>query len=65
MAKVATSYRLSEEAVELIKRMSEDYGISQADVVEMSVRITRRMMERGADKGLETVNAGSGGYPSG
>lgn len=39
MAKQATSFRLSEEAVMLIKDLSERLGISQADVVEMAVRL--------------------------
>lgn len=45
MAKVATSFRLSEEAVGLLKELSERLGVSQASVVEMSLR---RMAEHEA-----------------
>jgi predicted DNA-binding protein len=34
----ASSYRLSPEAMEIIKEMSERLGISRAAVIEMAVR---------------------------
>lgn len=46
MAKRGTSFRLSEEGIAAINDMSSMLGISQADVVEMSVRIARRAIER-------------------
>jgi hypothetical protein len=36
--KIATSYRLSSEALTLIARLAKHHGISQAAVIEMAVR---------------------------
>ena len=36
--KTATSYRLSAEALSLIKKLAKEHGISQASVIEMAVR---------------------------
>lgn len=36
--KQSTSFRLSEEALSLIRELSERLGLSQAAVVEMAVR---------------------------
>lgn len=55
MAKKGTSFRLSEEGLELINDLSEKFGISQADVVEMSVRITKTVIERGAEFDYERL----------
>lgn len=38
MSKQATSFRLSEEALETIRGLSEELGVSQAAVVELAVR---------------------------
>ncbi len=46
MAKRGTSFRLSEEGLGLINELSEKLGISQADVVEMSVRVVKMVIER-------------------
>ena len=40
--KKSTSFRLSEEALKLIERLSTDLGISQAAVIEQSVRMLAR-----------------------
>jgi hypothetical protein len=42
MAKRATSYRLSDRALELLGRLSEHYGFSRASVLEMLVRAEAR-----------------------
>lgn len=47
--KKATSYRLSEDALELIEQLKEKLGISQASVVEQAVRKLARL-EGIADK---------------
>lgn len=36
--KNATSFRLSEEALHLIKLLAESKGVSQAAVIEMAIR---------------------------
>lgn len=36
--KISTSFRLSPVALDMLKRLSDNMGISQADVVEVSVR---------------------------
>ena len=36
--KIATSYRLSEEAIRLLKLISETKGISQASALEIAIR---------------------------
>lgn len=36
--KTATSFRLTPEAIALIKELAEKLGVSQADIVEMAVR---------------------------
>ena len=36
--KIATSYRLSEEAIRLIKLIAEAKGLSQASVLEIAIR---------------------------
>lgn len=37
--KQATSFRLTPEALSLIRELSEKMGVSQASVIEMAVRI--------------------------
>lgn len=37
--KKPTSFRLSDEAKELIKKLSEHLGISEAAIIEMAVRL--------------------------
>ena len=37
--KQGTSFRLSPEAISLIKEMAKKLGVSQADIVEMAVRV--------------------------
>lgn len=36
--KIATSYRLSEEAIRLLKLVAEVKGLSQASVLEIAIR---------------------------
>lgn len=43
MPKRATSYRLSEEALALVRRLKERHGVSEADVVEMALRRMARV----------------------
>lgn len=38
MAKVSRNFRLSPEALELIRELSEQLGLSQAAVLELAVR---------------------------
>jgi hypothetical protein len=64
LAKKGTSFRLSEEGLELINDLSEKLGISQADVVEMSVRITKTVIERGAEFDYERLGSGPNARPS-
>lgn len=42
--KISTSYRLSEEAIQKIKLLSEALGISQASVIELSIRIASKQL---------------------
>jgi hypothetical protein len=42
MAKRATSYRLSDKAVEMLTKLSDHYGFSRASVLEMLVRAEAR-----------------------
>jgi hypothetical protein len=39
MKKEATSFRLSPEALRLTKEMADRFGLSQAAVIEMAVRM--------------------------
>ena len=48
--KTATSYRLSPEALDLIKRLAEELGISQAAVIEISVRMFSKSCEKPLEK---------------
>lgn len=41
--KKATSYRLSEEALALVRLLKERHGVSEADVVEMALRRMARV----------------------
>lgn len=36
--KIAISFRLSPEAIEIIKGLARNLGVSQADVIELAVR---------------------------
>lgn len=36
--KIATSFRLSPTALDMLKRLSDNMGISQADVIEVALR---------------------------
>lgn len=42
MVKQTTSFRLSLEARELLKALAKDLGVSQADVVEIAIRMLDR-----------------------
>ena len=42
MVKQPTSFRLSAEALELIGRLADLLGLSQASIVEMAVRLLAR-----------------------
>lgn len=43
MPKRAASYRLSPEALALVKRLKERHGVSEADVIEMALRRMARV----------------------
>jgi hypothetical protein len=58
--KRATSYRLSDEVLALIAALAERWGISQASVIELSVREVSRWVERGGPK-VEAPAAGKRG----
>ncbi|MGH3145568.1 MAG: hypothetical protein ACRDTR_07160 [Rubrobacter sp.] len=66
MAKKGTSFRLSEEGLGLINDLSTQLGISQADVVEMSVRVAGKMIARetGAEVPVAADNIGAGTVPN-
>jgi len=44
--KKATSFRLSDAGMEILERLSSELGISQAAVVELSIRCLSRVWEQ-------------------